>query len=263
MKKIPINPYEAAVEHQISYLRKLKSMKLSKLAKLHKETFENSKFKVDIPKWMHRSILEKRLFYYYCVEHYHYPWDSEPARAFRKQAKYFLSKEYVQDVDPQKIAKQRLKELRNFTVSNIKAMPIVEVDRHLAALALYIEAPEKVRRKVLWEWFNQPASDLVQHFNDKGKMVSASGILNNKFVLRRLILENPSLNYADFVAVFGNDMPTVTRASYNNARCLLKRAGYDIPTTRGNVVVSGPYGHPTKGKFVTTREDDNGEESFE
>lgn len=258
------SPYEAAIEHQFSYLRMLKRLKEAKLRGLHDSTFRHSKrFNVVVPKWMHRSVLEKRLFYYYCVEHYHYPWESTPSKEFRKKASYYLSKEFVSTSDPQKIARQRLKEERNFTVTNIKAMPIVEVDRHLAALGLYIEGPERTRRKVLWEWFNEPASDLIQHFNHKGKMVSASGILNNKFCLRKLILENPTLDWHSFLRIFGNDMPTVTRASFNNARSKLKKAGYEIPTTKSSIVVTGPYGHLTKGKFqtvTTNQEDENGEE---
>lgn len=240
-----------------------------RLRKAHKLTFRESKFDIKIPRWMHRNILERRLFYYFCVKNYHYPKSHPIAVEFRKRAKHVLSKEYLVELDPVEQAKQMTKEAANFTITNVKAMPIVEVDRYLASLSLYVEADEQTRRKVLWEWFNRPSRDLPQHFNEQGKKVAArrKGNLNNKYRLRDLILRNSRLAYDDFMLAFGQQMPTVTRASFNNARSLLKKIGYDIPSLPKGpskpVVVAGPYGHPKRGRILddtTIVEVDNGEE---
>lgn len=252
---------EAALRLQFKFLRKLKRMKELKLRRLHKETFKGTRFYVAIPKWMHRNVIERRLFIYFAVKHYHYNKEHPIAKEFRRQAKHILSKEYVHGIDPMQQAKIALKEQQNFTETNIRAMPITEVDRYLTSLGLFVSGNETLRRRVLWEWFNRPAKELVTHFNDKGQKVKArrTSSVNNKYRLRDLILENPTLGFHDFIDAFGQEMPTVTRASFNNARCILRKAGYDIPTLQSGpsnpAVVTGLYGHIQKARVLndTTR----------
>lgn len=245
---------QQAIAQQFEFLRKLKNLKEEKLRKMHDRIFDKTKYKVRIPRWMHRSVVERRLFYYFCMSHYHYDENHPVTKAYMKQAKFVLSPEYLGGIDKTTQAKEALKEHMNFSASKIRAMTMVEVDRYLASLSLYIEAPEEIRRQCLWEWFNRPSSDLVKHFSDSGTQVAArrTGLLNNKYRLRDLILENPSLCYNDFLEQFGEQMPTVSRFSFNNARSLLRKAGYEIPELKRGIcrpaVVYGPYRQPKKGR---------------
>lgn len=247
---------QQAIAQQFDFLRKVKNLKEGKLRKMHDRIFDGTKYKVHIPRWMHRSILERRLFYYFCMTHYHYNDEHPVTREYMKRARFVLSTEYVGGIDKTTQAKEALKEHLNFTASHIKLMPIIEVDRYLASLSLYIEAPEEIRRRCLWEWFNRPTADLIKHFSSSGTKVVArkTGLLNNKYKLRDLILENPSLSFNEFMEAFGQQMPTVSRFSFNNARCLLRKAGYEIPELKKGVsrpaVVYGPYGHPKKGRSL-------------
>lgn len=256
---------------QFRFLHKIKRMKESKLRKLHDSTFIGTKYSVKVPKWMHRVVVERRLFYYYCLRHYHYPQDHPIAVEFRKQARIVLSLDYLQGVNNVEQAKQRVREMDFFTTTNIRAMPIVDVDRHLAGLSLYVEGPEKVRRKVLWEWFNVPATDLIRHLDSQGKEVAPrrTGPLNNKYKLRDLILKNPRIGWRDFLDAFGKQMPTVTLKSFHNCRWLLRKAGYDIPKLPMGpsrpTVVSGPGGILRRAKMLNDTtllgvEEENGQE---
>lgn len=247
---------ERLLAEQMRFLRRIKTMKESKLRRLHDSTFIGTKYAFKVPRWMHRSVLERRLFYFFCVKHYHYEREHPIAVEFRKKARFMLSKDYITGLDPAEQAKQALKEEQNFTVTNIKAMPIVEVDRYLASLSLYVEGPERSRRRVLWEWFNKPSSQLIGHLNHDEEKVTPrkKGALNNKYRIRDLILQNPRICYADFMDAFGAQMPTVTRESFNNARCILRKAGYDIPRLPNGpsrpAVVSGPYGHKKRARML-------------
>jgi len=247
---------------QFEFLRKLKNLKDEKLRRMHDRIFADTKYKVHIPRWMHRSILERRLFYYYCMTHYHYNEEHPVTKEYLKRAKFILSVEYIGGIDKATQAKEALKEHLHFTISAVRAMSILEVDRYLASLSLYVEAPEEMRRQCLWEWFNKPTADLVKHFSGEGTKVAMrrKGPLNNKYRIRDLILENPSLSYADFLEAFGQQMPTCSRQSWNNARSILRKAGYDIPRlktgTSRPAVVYGPYRHPQKGRklnYTTSR----------
>jgi len=254
------------LKKQFSYLRKLKRLREETLRKLHRKVFKKeSKFYIKVPKWMHRSVIERRLFYYFCARNYHYPDNHHITKEFRKNARHVLSQEYVETLDPSTLAQNRLKEVEHFTITKIKSMPIVEVDRYLASLSIYVEADENIRRKVLWEWFNTPdRKDLIKHFNKRGKTVTRVG-LNNQFRIRDLILEHPTLCYADFMDAYGEQMPTVTRASFSNARCILRKAGYDIPPLpkgpQRPAVVTGQYGYKVKARMLN--DTTNGVENVE
>ena len=244
---------EELLNKQVEFLRYLKRIKIRKLRSLHRKVFHKEHpYYVKIPRWMHRSAIERRLFYYYCLTHYHYPKDHVIYKQFKQNAKHVLSKNYFRGLDPTEQAKQVTKEQLAFTATRIKSMSIVEVDRYLASLSLFVEADENARRTVLWEWFNKPTSDVTGHFNSKGVKVRRRSTQNNIFRLRELIVENPTLQYDDFVEAFGEQMPTVSRASYNNARAVLRKAGYSLPKFKPGpyrpVVVSGPYGKPTRPK---------------
>jgi len=249
-----MNESEYLLAQQFKYLRKVKRMKMGKLRHLHDSTFAGTKYSVRIPKWMHRGMMERRLFFYFCMRNYHYPKGSQIRKEFRRKAKHILSRDYIDGLDPAQVAKQTLKEGLNFTATHIKAMPIVEVDRYLASLSLFVEGPQHLRRKVLWEWFNKPSQDLIPHFNDRGKRVRKTGPLNNKYNLRDLILQHPSLPYEDFEQAFGDQMPTVTRNSYNATRSTLRKAGYDIPRLHFGRqhpnVIRGEYGQLVRGKTL-------------
>lgn len=251
-----MNKAEERFAKQLQFLRKLKEMKLGTLRTLHRKTFIRTIYRVKIPKWMHRSILERRLFYFFCLKNYHYPKGHPIAIEFKERAKHVLSKDYLHTINPEDVAKQALRDSENFTITAIRSMSINEVDRYLASLSLYVEADEDMRRKVLWEWFNKPAHDLPSHHNDRGIMVRPrrKGRVNNKYSLRDLILKHPLLNYLDFSEAYGKVMPTVSMASFHNARYLLRKAGYDIPRLpRGPsrpAVVTGPYGKPQKARAL-------------
>lgn len=237
-----------------NYLRQIKNLRIAKLRRMHREVFRYTKWWIKIPKWVHRSLLERRLFYYFCARNYHYPKEHPFTKEFQRKAAHILSKEYAKTTDAEEDAKQRIKDLTYFTEANISTLSIVEVDRYLASLGLFIEADEEDRRKVLWEWFNKPSSELVKHQNKKGQFVRAvrKGEKNNRFYLRDLILQHPTLDYQTFREQFGETMPTVTRTSYSVARCLLRKAGYNIPKLRPGVcnpvLKRGVYGHFTKAR---------------
>lgn len=238
---------EELLAKQMRFLYHVKNLKLKKLRRLHRKVFpKDHPYWVPLPKWLHRSSIERRLFYYFCLRNYHYPKDHPIYKQFKLNAKHVLSPKYFRGLDPTQQAKQRLSEHGMFTATRIKAMPIAEVDRYLASVSLFVEADETTRRKVLWEWFNKPSNELVQHFNKTGKRVRKRGNLNNNYRLTELILENPTLQYDDFVEAFGEQMPTVSRASYNNTRCMLRKAGHDLPMFKRGpyrpAVVTGPYG---------------------
>lgn len=244
------------IGQQFEFLRKVKTLKEVQLRRMHDRIFSDTKYNVKIPTWMHRSIVERRLFYYYCMTHYHYNEEHPVTKEYMKRARFILSEEYVGGIDKTLQAKESLKEHLHFSLSAIRSMTIVEVDRYLASLSLYVEAPEEMRRQCLWEWFNKPSADLINHFSGSGTKVAMrrKGPLNNKYRLRDLILENPSLCYQDFLEAFGQQMPTVSRFSFNNARSMLRKAGYDIPRLKTGIcrpaVVYGPYKHPQKGRTL-------------
>lgn len=244
---------KGAIERQFRYLRRLKRISEKKLRRHHNETFKGTVFDVKVPKWMSRTVLERRLFYWYCVRNYHYGNTHPITKEFRKRARYVLSEEYLAAVSPEQHAEEVIKEAENFTEEAIEKMRIVEVDRYLASLSLYVEGTEEQRRKVLWEWFNRPL-DSHRPFDSNGMKVRRRGRLNNRFRLRDLILKSPSLPYDDFVLAFGDQMPTVSRASYNQQRYLLKKAGYAIPSLPMGpsrpVVSSGPYGQPKRARVL-------------
>lgn len=249
---------EEKLNSQFEYLKFLKTRTEKQLRKHHGKIFAGTRYDFSIPSWMHRTVLEKRLFYYYCVRNYHYDRTTEVAKEFRRKVKALLQVNHAMEQTAEKITIQELKNSEYFTATNIKAMSIADVDRFLAGLNIYVEAPEKQRRKILWEWFHRPTEQLVEHFNAKGSVVPArhKGEHNNKYSLSELILQFPTLTYSEFQRQFGRQMPTVTRKSFQTSRCRLRKAGYDIPQQRRGpenpVVVVGLYGHTKKARVLNS-----------
>lgn len=242
----------ALLHQQFKYLRKLKALTEPALRKEHKQVFQGTRFDALVPKWMHRSVMERRLFLIFAIKNYHYPKTHELYIRFKKEVKSAL--------DPASLPNRRrggkehvTKTQAYFSRVNIQTMPINEVDRYLVEQNLYVDAKETLRRKVLWEWFNKAGDDgdTVTSVTPRNK-----GQINNQFGLRDLILANPSLCYADFMVKFGVQMPTVSRTSFNNARCILRKAGYTIPRLpRGPsrpAIVTGPYGHIQRARSLNT-----------
>jgi hypothetical protein len=244
------------LNEQFEYLKKIRKMKELALRRFHDTTFIGTRYSVKVPRWMHRSIVERRLFYYYCLRNYHHPKLSIVYQEFKVIARRILSKEYLDNKTPEQITKEELRNTDNFTATNIRAMPIVEVERYLTGLALFVDGSEKQKRKVLYEWFNARSKDLPLHHNTDGRKVARrrTGKLNNKYKLRDLILSHPMLNFDDFRMQFGNEMPTTSRSSFNNTRTLLRKAGYDIPPLKmgpsNPVVVSGMNGITKRGRYL-------------
>ena len=255
---------------QFKLLRKLRRMSETELRKLHRRKFKHTPWDIRIPSWMHRSVVERRLFMLYCLYNYHYPKDHPIYKEFKRKALHILSRAYLEGIDPEAQTREVLRDRERFTASHIRNMPINEVDRMLTGLSLFVEGDEKTRRKVLYEWFHGPDSRHVKQTSHNGEKfaVRGKGTINNKYKLRDLILSNPTLPFNDFVRHFGHEMPTVSRASYNNTRSLLRKAGYDIPVIPKGptdpVVVRGQYGHVTRAKMLNDtalqREEDYGEE---
>tara|TARA_R110000751_G_scaffold300963_1_gene413053 strand:- start:35110 stop:35766 length:657 start_codon:yes stop_codon:yes gene_type:complete len=202
---------------------------------------------------MHRSVIERRLFLFYAAKNYHYPKDHDVAKKFKRKARAAL--------DPSTLPSKELgnkshvdKHRSYFSKVSIQTMPINEVDRYLAEQSIYVGAKEALRRRVLWEWFNKVGTD------DKDTVLTVTprnkGKINNQFGLRDLILANPTICYSDFMVKFGHQMPTVSRTSFNNARCILRKAGYAMPLLpRGPsrpAIVTDSNGHIQRARPLNT-----------
>lgn len=245
---------ESNLVKQFAYLRKLKAMSDARLRKHHTAVFKHSKYNTRIPKWVNRVVLERRLLYYFAGHNYHLNRASKEGREFLRQAKEVLSPEYYKEFDISIDSTESLKILSNFSEEKVAKMDIQEVDRCLSLLNMYIDGTETTRRKVLCEWYNSPAKDLIPHRNVKGQVVRPvrKGSANNKFYLRDLILEHPTLDFQEFRERFGVDMPTVTRDSFNNQRSILRKAGYQVPYlvsgVRNPAVKRGTLGNYTRAR---------------
>ena len=104
---------EAKLEKQFKYLRMLKALNVPELRKVHKEIFpKGHRFYAKIPMHMHRSIIERRLFYYFAASNYHFP-DKHPlTKEFRRKARHILSNGYVNKLDEIEEAQQAVRDLK-------------------------------------------------------------------------------------------------------------------------------------------------------
>lgn len=241
---------------QFKYLRKIKKMKILALRAHHNEVFAGSRYSKKIPKWVHRSHLERRLFYAFCIRHYHYPKGHEIRIKFFKVARAFLRKQIT--VDSVERAEETLKNQELYSLANVRSMHINEVDRALSLLGIYVDATTDQRRTLLHEWYNEPLENLVKVLDDEGKLVASrrTGRLNNQYKLRRLILRFPTMDWETFRLQFADRMPTVSRSSFNNTRSALRRAGYDIPKFTSVGVIRTVNGRKTIGSLTIEEFDD-------
>ena len=242
-------------KEQMRVLRRLKRRSLRDLRKMHDKRFSGTEWYIKLPGWASKDTLVRRLWYLYCYGHYHYPEGHEITAHFRKKAAKFLDPANLAEHHQEDETQRRLGELERFSRRNILSMDVNTIDRFLAGLNMHLEAPPAIRRKVLWEYFNLPQTRMIQTNNAKGNKVRRyrRGRINNKYVMRDLILANPGMGYDAFAATYGEVMPTVTRASFNTARCLLRKTGYTLerlkPGPAHPVVVEGENGDYKKGRL--------------
>lgn len=215
----------ATIHRQFSYLKKLRRLSITKLRKLHDETFGATRFRMRLPRECPRDFIEKRIWTYFCVKNYHYPKDSEPRKQFIRKAREILSNTRIRSLSTEDDLRARRREFHKFSWDSVKAMPEVEVDRWLAINGIYVEIPTREKRQCLFELYHKPKEDLP----DEVVRNNRSTRLNNRYVLRDIIIENPQLSYDNFMEEYGDRMPTVSRASYNSTRCQLRKAGYKFP----------------------------------
>ncbi len=208
---------------QFRFLGYLQRLSHRRLVELHDKTFRGTKWFLQIPRMAHKEFVIKRLWIFYCVTHYHYP-EGKTREAFRKRARAVLSKSYSPASDSiEEMAKTQAMDHRQFSQSNIKVMHINEVDRHLAIAGIYVEIEEWQRKRLLWEYYNRPSKTMRQHRHER---------VNNRYYLTDIVLAHPTMTYTQFLAEFGNRMPSVTRSSFNNARSKLRGVGYQVPRLR-------------------------------
>lgn len=243
---------------QMRILRKLKRTKPEALRRLHSQKFAGTPWYIKLPRWMDKQTVIRRLFYLYCLQNYHYDDDTAIYQHFKKKAERFLSPSNLVEVRKEAQSLRQLYDFERFTKRSIKAMPINQVDRYLAALDRYIEADQPTRRKVLWQMFNRPQR---QHIEDKMRRgrprQRTNGRLNNKYVIRDLILTNPEMTYDEFWTTYGPVMPTVSRGSFTHARYLLRKAGYNMeylkPGPSQPVVEEDDDGKLNAGRLDSTK----------
>jgi len=243
------------LELQFRYLAYLKKLSERELRNLHNELFIGSKYAQKIPKFVHRDKIEQRLWLVFCMRNYHYP-KGHPVRVnFFKNAKKVLSTKLYKDKEEE--LNEHLKKRERFSKSAINAMTSTEVDRYLTALNIHIEGGDDIKRRCLYEWYNLPQKDLIADDPELDKQKKGLNKLHNKYNLRSLILQYPLLDFDTFKLNLGHEMPTVSRASFNNTRSLLRKAGYKVPKLSApGIVRRTKQGHLRVGN-VTEFDDTN------
>ena len=209
---------------QFNYLRKLKRLPVKKLRQLHQSKFKGTRYWVEIPRWVHRSVLENRLWYLYAIRNYHYPKGHALTTSFRKKAKAMLLVKVVPDMKEDMTQAQLSNEML-FTEESIDSMSDEDVDRYLISIGLYIDAEALEKKQALYEWHKSEYADLP----DAAKKTTKRARFNNQHVLRKLVVENPAMTWYEFKDKFGDSMPTVTKNSFLNTRSKLRKAGYAMP----------------------------------
>ncbi len=194
--------------------------------------FQHSVYYVRPTKDIPRDWIEQRMFYAYCLKHSAYPEGSPERKLFERKAKEVLTAPPPTDIPADVIKKRELKKRVLFTKSNIRNMDIKEVDAYLAVLGItIIDQPPKVRRYVLWEFYNKRASELIHLRSNRNTRKIArrpKSEEDNHFVLVDLILRFPKMGWPEFQETFGEIMPSVSRQSFYNTRTHLRKKYGDI-----------------------------------
>lgn len=206
---------------QFVYLNKLRRMSHYRLREEHDRVFCNTRWKTDARLFTKEWIV-KRLFFYFSAKNYHST--GAALKIFRDQAKKVL--DYLPK-EQYKSEEKKLIELRDsgyLSREGIQKLPINEVDGYLSVIGLYAKVSEQMRRKLLTAYLYSPTANKIRK--------TGNVRIKNKFVLRDMILKFPNLNYFEFMARFGDVMPTVSRNSFTAARKHLRLAGYNIGKLR-------------------------------
>ncbi len=231
---------EEKFQEQQAWLAHMKKMSVKDLKILHKDTFAKlqASFNPRIPPWMPRVVWERRLFLIYAARHYHYPKSHPETKRFLKHVKNVLTHKFYGDLDSiDKQVKRALNKHSNFTRERIEALGADTVDRYLMKLG-YEWKPRslslKVRQRLLWEYFNLPASDTWRmRVNRDGKLRRLQKPRDyGSGKLRDAIIENPDMRWDDFVEKYGDTMPSVTHGSFRTTRYTLKKQGFKLPTQK-------------------------------
>jgi len=232
-------PSSEKLKKQFDYLRKLKKMSFSKLRTHYREQISDTPYKNTKMVKAPRAEYEKRCFYLFCMRNYHYEKNTSPRIMFFKLAKSVLLKDWEplpKDQERERTRKLQYSQTQLFTKNSINSMPIVAVERYLTEFGIYVDIPNKDKRRLLWELHRLPASKLPKTLNENGEVVSPRGLdrtrLNNQYCLRDIILENPSMTYNEFIERWGDKMPQTSRNSFKVTRSQLKKAGYALPDLR-------------------------------
>lgn len=213
---------------QFDYLNKLNRLKQRALVAKHDKVFRGTEFFLEVPRNAHKEFMIRRLWFWYCMNHYHYPRHHMTTEAFEKRARTMLAQPYDDRIDSlYEVSRAQALNHRAFSREAVKSMPINKVDRFLALLGIFAEVEPWKRKRLLWEYHNRPTKS--KSVKDRHQRI------NNKWFLTDVILAHPAMAFDQFVAVYSNQMPAVTRLSYNNTRYRLRMAGYQVP-----ILKSGP-----------------------
>lgn len=225
--KHPGNVDETVLKKQLAFLNKIRGMSGKELRILYRNIFIKTKYYVRATRDIPRDWIEQRLFYAYCLKNSCYPESSVERKAFEKVAKKVLLEPPPLDVPKDQLKREEIKRRVLFTKANIKKMDIADVDAYLALLGITItNQPPKVRRCVLWEFYNKKASDLVRLKSNKNSRKLArrpKSDVDNQFVLADVILHWPEMGWPEFQETFSELMPSVTRQSFYNSRSKLRQ----------------------------------------
>ncbi len=235
---------EESFQLQLTYLHRLQKMAFKDLKLLHRDTFKKLKpiFNPRIPPWMPRVVWVRRLFLYFAAKHYHFPHGHAEQRRFTRHAKDVLTHKFSGEMDSvDKQVKRELNKHSNFTIVRINAMPEESVDRYLIKLGYSWDKDVylKDRRHLLWEYFNLPASETWSTRTNRDgktrKLIKPRNIAmgpSGRILLKDLILENPEMDWHEFVDRYADCMPAVTHGSFRTCRWKLKQEGYHLPEHR-------------------------------
>lgn len=202
---------------QFAYLSKIRNISLAKLRKLHLEVFKVGTIYYTDPYKLDRDLIIKRLFYYFCLYNTHLNEKQFPI--FRKKAIQVLSAVPNTDVLKEQAKIEELKNTGYFTEEKImNTIPINEIDGYLSILGLFIDAKEGIRRKLFKDFIFDPNAVEIRNLGSKSW-------IKNRFLLIDIIAANPTMTYGEFRKKYADNMPTVTRRSFNNTRSKLKKEG--------------------------------------
>lgn len=219
--------FEERLEGQFLYMEKLKKLGKMALRDHHDQKFHGTIWWQIMPKAVPNWWIIRRCFYKFCLENYHYPEDSEPYRKFKELAVGKLKERWgghrVLPLEEKTLLEA--KAAGQFSWEEVEKMTMNEVDRYLVALGLWADVSQKRRRQMLFEFFNMEFDDIETRKVRK----YSNGRLNNKYFLRDLILDHPTMTYEEFKVRYGKDMPTTSYHSFGQQRYYLRKAGYDIP----------------------------------